>query len=421
MVPLLAATTIFVLTYAVIATERVHKTVVALLGALILIFLGILNETEAFRAIDLNVIFLLTGTMIIANVMRHTGLFQWLAIRSVKAANASPFRVLVILSVVTGGVSAFLPNVTTVILIVPITLFVADALEVDPIPFLISEILASNIGGTTTLIGDPPNILIGSAAGLSFTDFLANTAPIATLILLVYLAAAFLFFRRSLAVDDDRKATVMSMDEKTAIVDPVLMRKSVIVMGLTILGFLIHRQLGLQPSTIAMGGATVLLLWSRYPVHEALEQVEWTTIFFFIGLFILVGGVAKVGALEFLANRTLTITGGDLTFTSILLLWLSAFLSGIIDNVPYTAVMIPVVQDLGAHMPVLPLWWSLALGACLGGNATVIGASANVMVAQISERAGRPISFGRFLRYGVPVTVMSMVLSTAYVWLRYLL
>jgi Na+/H+ antiporter NhaD/arsenite permease-like protein len=421
MIPLLVATAIFVLTYAVIAAEKAHKTVVALLGAMVLLLLGILNETEAFAAIDLNVIFLLVGTMILANVIRHTGIFQWLAIRSVKMARGDPYLILVLLSAVTAIISAFLPNVTTVILIVPVTLFVTESLHLDPIPFLVSEILASNIGGTMTLIGDPPNIIIGSAANLSFVDFLTNTAPIAVLILLVYLGAARWFLRHSFVVDKKAAELVMNLDETTVITNTPLLRKSLIVLGLTVLGFLFHQQLGVLPSTVALGGAAVLLLWTGFPVHEAFEQVEWTTIFFFVGLFILVAGVAQVGALDLVAKGAAAVTAGNGSLAAVLILWLSAFLSSLIDNVPYTAAMVPVVRELGQTIPIMPLWWSLALGACLGGNATVVGASANVAVAQIAERGGQPISFGRYLGYGVPVTIMSMVLCTAYIWIRYLI
>jgi Na+/H+ antiporter NhaD/arsenite permease-like protein len=420
--PAVVATAIvFVVTYALIATERVDKTVAALLGGTVVVVIGIIDQEEAFGAIDLNVIFLLAGMMTMAAILRRTGFFQWLAIRSVKVAGGEPFRLLLVLSVVCAGLSAFLDNVTTVVLIAPVTLYIATVLRVSPIPFLISEILASNIGGAATLIGDPPNILIGSAAGLGFPDFLANMAPISLLILLVFLAMTRLMFGRDLKVHADVRDAVLALDEGEVLTDPALLRLSLIVLGATIVGFVVATPLGLEAGTIALLGAAVLLLLSRLDIEPVLREVEWPTLFFFVGLFMLVEAVVHVGIIDAVAAGLLDLTGGDPTITTIGLLWLSGIASAIIDNIPYTATMIPVVHQMGAAgLPLEPLWWSLALGACLGGNATIVGASANVVVANMAGRAGHGISFFLFLRYGLLVALMSLVLSSIYLYVRYL-
>ncbi len=420
--PAVVATAIvFVVTYALIATERVDKTVAALLGGTVVVVIGIIDQEEAFGAIDLNVIFLLAGMMTMAAILRRTGFFQWLAIRSVKVAGGEPFRLLLVLSVVCAGLSAFLDNVTTVVLIAPVTLYIATVLRVSPIPFLISEILASNIGGAATLIGDPPNILIGSAAGLGFPEFLANMGPISVLILLVFLAMTRLMFGRDLKVHADVRDAVLALDEGEVLTDLGLLRLSLIVLGATIIGFVVATPLGLEAGTIALLGAAVLLLLSRLDVEPVLREVEWPTLFFFVGLFMLVEAVVHVGIIDAVATGLLDLTGGDPTITTIGLLWLSGIASAIIDNIPYTATMIPVVHQMGvAGLPLEPLWWSLALGACLGGNATIVGASANVVVANMAGRAGHGISFFLFLRYGLLVALMSLVLSSIYLYVRYL-
>jgi len=411
---------VFLITYALIVVERIHRTVAALLGGLAMILLGVLPQEQAFHAIDWNVIFLLTGMMAIANILRETGFFQWVAVQAVRLGHGDPFRILVILSVVTAVASAFLDNVTIVVLVAPVTLFMAASLKVSPLPFLIAEILASNIGGTATLIGDPPNILIGSAAGIDFLTFSANLAPISLLILLIFLGLAWILFRQELRTGRVYAVDVEALDTAALITDRTLLRKALIVMTGVILGFLVHGALHLEPATIALTGATVLLLWGRNDPHHVLREVEWTTLFFFIGLFITVEAVVQVGIIEAVAQAALRLTGGSLTLTAMLLLWLSAIASGLVDNIPYTATMIPVVESLGHTMPVRPLWWSLALGACLGGNATLVGASANVVVASLAERSGYPIGFRLFLRYGVVTTFVSLVLASLYVWLRYL-
>ena len=418
--PMWLAGGIFLLTYALIVTERVHRTVSALLGGVAMILLGVLPQEQAFHAIDWNVIFLLAGMMAIANILRETGLFQWIAVQAVKLGRGDPFRILVILSLITAITSALVDNVTIVVLVAPVTLLVAASLRVSPLPFLIAEILASNIGGTATLIGDPPNILIGSAADIDFLTFAANLAPISLLILIAFIGLAWLLFKDDLRPEQDSTLDIEALEVSELITDAPLLRKGLVVMVGVTLGFLAHGALHLEPATIALTGATVLLLWGRSDPHHVLQEIEWTTLAFFVGLFITVEAVVQVGIIEVVAHSVLRLTGGNLTLTSILLLWLSAIASGIVDNIPYTATMIPVVKSLGQAMPVGPLWWSLALGACLGGNSTLVGASANLVVASIAERSGHPISFRYFLSYGLLTSVMSLLLATGYIWLRYL-
>lgn len=417
-----AAVAVFVVVYALIATERIHKTVAALIGGVAIILLGIVSQDQAFEAIDFNVIFLLAGMMVLAAVIRRTGVFGWMAVRAARLAGGDGYRILVVMSLITAVASAFLDNVTTVVLVGPISLFLAARLGLSPLPFIVSSILASNIGGAATLIGDPPNILIGSAAGLDFVAFLAHMAPLSVICLILYLAAARWLFRGQLRIAPELRDELLAMDERQMISDPGLLRVSIIVLTATLVGFLLHGALGYEPGTVALAGAALLLLLSRIDPHEVLREVEWTTLFFFIGLFIMVGGIIEVGLIDFIAQRITDATGGELAPTSLLLLWLSALLSGFIDNIPYTAAMIPVVDQLvQAHGQAGDvLWWSLAIGADFGGNATVIAASANVTLASLSEREGHPIRFGTFARYGVPVTLATMVIATAYVWVRYL-
>ncbi len=418
--PVWLAGGIFLITYGLIVTERVHRTAAALLGGVAIIIFGVLEQEQAFYSIDWNVIFLLAGMMMIANVLRETGVFQWIAVQSVRLGKGSPYTIMILLVLVTATTSALLDNVTIVILMAPVTLFIAASLGANPLPFLIAEILASNIGGTATLVGDPPNILIGSAAGFDFVTFAANLAPIAILILIAFIGLTWLLFRKDLHVEKSKQSSFEAMDTSELITNRPLLRKSLVVMAGVILGFLIHGALHLEPATIALAGATVLMVWGRMDMDHVLEDIEWTTLFFFIGLFIVVEALVEVGIIEAVAQAALRLTGGNLQMTSMLLLWLSGVASGIVDNIPYTATMIPVVENLGDAMPVEPLWWSLALGACLGGNATLVGAAANVVVANLAAKSGHPVSFGHFLRYGALVTIMSLLLASLYVWLRYL-
>jgi len=414
------AAIVFIVTYILIVTERVHRTVSAMLGGVAMILLRVLTQAEAFRCIDWNVIFLLVGMMVIANILRETGLFQWLAVQAVRLGRRRPIRILLILCMVTAISSAFLDNVTIVVLVVPVTLFVTEQLRLNPLPFLIAEILASNIGGTATLIGDPPNILIGSAAGIDFTTFIAHMGPISLLILLAFLGLAWLMFRKELRARPMQAANLAALEAAELITNRPLLRKGVVVMGGVIVGFLVHGTLHIESATIALAGATVLLLWSRTDPHHAIREVEWTTLFFFVGLFIVVEGLVQVGIIRAVAQAALRVVDGNCRLASMVLLWMSALVSGIVDNIPYTVTMIPLVESLGQAMPVEPLWWSLALGACLGGNATLVGASANVVVASLAERSGHPIRFWTFLGYGVLTTFVSLLLATAYIWLRYL-
>ena len=411
---------VFVVTYAFIATERVHKTLAAMAGGVAMVLLGIISQEQAFEAIDFNVIFLLAGMMILAGIVRKTGVFGWLAVRAARLAGGDGYRVLVVMSVITAVASAFLDNVTTVVLVGPITLFLAARLGMSPFPLIVSEILASNIGGAATLIGDPPNILIGSAAGLDFVDFLVNMAPLSALLLAFYLAAARWLFRGQLETDPDLRDNLLALDEREMIVEPRLLRSSLIVMGGTLVGFLIHGIIGLEPATIALTGAVVLMIVAREDPHDVLREVEWPTLFFFIGLFMLVAGVIEIGLIDAVADAIVAVTGGALGATAFLVLWVSTILSGIIDNIPYTATMIPVVEQLSEGQESDVLWWALAIGADLGGNMTIIGASANVILASMAEREGHPITFGAFLRYGLPVTVATVLVSTVYLWVRFL-
>jgi len=412
---------IFIATYVVIATEWAHKTIAAMAGGIAMVLLGIVTQDEAFEHIDFNVIFLLAGMMVLAGIIRRTGVFGWLAVRAARFAGGDGYRILVVLSVITAVASAFLDNVTTVVLVGPITLFLAGRLGINPFPFIVSEILASNIGGAATLIGDPPNILIGSAAGLDFGQFLLNMTPLAAILLALYLVAARWLFRGQLAVDPDLRDSLLALDEREMISDRPLLVKSGIVLLATLVGFLVHGSLGYEPATVALAGAVAAMLVTRADPHDVLREVEWPTLFFFIGLFMLVAGVLEIGLIEAVANSITDITGGALASTSVLLLWLSAVLSGVVDNIPYTATMLPVVEQLaGSGHERDALWWSLAIGADLGGNATLIGASANVILASMADREGHPIRFVTFLWYGLPVTFASILISTAYVWLRYL-
>ncbi|MEW5820743.1 MAG: ArsB/NhaD family transporter [Cyanobacteriota bacterium] len=412
------ATCILIGAYISIAIEKIPKAVTALIGASLIVVLKILDQHEAFKFIDFNVIFLLTGMMIIVNVTQKTGVFRWMALETVRFAKGHPVKILVIFSIITAVFSAFLDNVTTVLLMAPITLVVAKEQKISPFPYFISEILASNIGGTATLIGDPPNIMIGSAAGLNFMDFLIHLTVPVVIIFIIFMAMMYFIFRNQLVVDTERMEELSKIDNSHSITDYKLLKICLVVLFFVILGFIFHGKLHYEASTIAMAGASILLIFES--PKEIIEEVEWTTIFFFVGLFIIIGGVEKVGLIEILAEEALNLTNKDLTMTTILILWVSAILSAIIDNIPYTATMIPMVEHLGNYMDAAPLWWALALGACLGGNGSIIGASANVIVCDISTSAGYPIRFMTFLKYGIPVMIMSLIISTIYLYIFYL-
>lgn len=420
MSPQVLAATIFFITYAIIVSERVHRTAAALLGGMLMILLGVVSQEEAFHALDLNVIFLLAGMMMIAYLLGQTGIFQWLAVKAVVLGKGNPMTVMLIIASITAIASALLDNVTVVVLIAPVTLFVASTLGMSPIPFIITEVMASNIGGAATLIGDPPNILIGSAADIDFVHFVANMGPPIVLILLLYLPLAAWQFRNQMSVPIERRKAVMGLDTGELISDPLLLRRSLIVLGLVMLGFLVHGSLHLEPATIALSGATLLLIWTRRDPTEILEHVEWATLMFFIGLFITVEALVSTGLISRIADSFLQATQGNLKVTTLVTLWFSALASGLVDNIPYTAAMIPLVKNLGLSIDIVPVWWALALGADLGGNLTLVGASANLVAASLVERSGRKIGFLQFMRYGIPTVFMSLVIASIWLWIVYL-
>jgi Na+/H+ antiporter NhaD/arsenite permease-like protein len=434
----IVASAIFVLAYVLIAWEKVHKTAAALAGAAAMLLLKILTQQEAFHGhddvhgIDWNTILLLTGMMVIVGITKETGVFEWLALKSAKVARGRPMAILAMLSLITAVLSAMLDNVTTVLLIAPVAIVICRTLEIDPVPMLICCVLASNIGGTATLIGDPPNIMIASAAGLTFLDFLRVDAPVCGVALLAFLGAARLVLAPKLQVAEERRLMVLQFDESKTIHDRKLLTKCLIVVSLTMVGFVLHGPLGLEPATIALSGAALLLILYGKSPAKVLEEVEWPTIFFFMGLFIMVSGLVKVGVVRMLAGEALNLTGGNTSTMTVLVLWLSAVASGIIDNIPFVATMNSLVIDIAHsvtnetgqaalhHASILPVWWALSLGACLGGNMTLVGASANVVVAGIAGSAGHPISFVRFMKYGVPVTLLTVVISMGYLWVIFL-
>jgi Na+/H+ antiporter NhaD/arsenite permease-like protein len=413
---------IFVLVYALIIWDKFDRAVIALSGVMLMVLLRVLNQEEAFRAIDYNTIGLLVGMMIIVMIMRRTGIFEYLGIKMAKISKANPFYFMIILCITTGVLSALLDNVTTILLILPITLSVTRDLKLNPVPFIIAAIFSSNVGGTATLIGDPPNIMIGSQTNLSFNDFLINDAVIA-MPLLLFTSFLFAFiYRKSLITENDLKAKIMNLDEKTYIKDQQLLNKCLIVFSLVILGFLFHGALHFESSTIALSGAVILLLVSGVSSELVLLEVEWKTIFFFAGLFMLVGGLESAGVIEKLAEGVISATGGDLFLTAIAILWVSAIASAFIDNIPFVATMIPLIHQVSelTDMNVMPLWWALSLGACLGGNGTIIGASANVVAIGIAEREGYRITFGRYFAVAFPVMLLTILIATIYVIFAYL-
>lgn len=413
---------LFVIVYGIIISEKIHRTIIALFGAVLLLVLGIVAQTEAISYIDFNTIGLLTGMMIIVGITRKSGVFEYMAIKAANLAKGEPVKILVALAIVTAVASAFLDNVTTVLLIVPVTISICHALEINPVPIFISEIMASNIGGTATLIGDPPNIMIGSAAPLGFMDFVVNLTPIIIIIFIVTVFLLKIIFKKQLQTSEENKAKICAMNPAEAIKDTVILKKSLTVITIVIIGFVTHQYLGLESATIALAGAALLLLLTRENPDEILQTVEWTTLFFFIGLFILVGGLEKVGIIESMAREAVAMTHGNLTATTILILWFSAIASAFVDNIPFVATFIPLIKEIGviSHMSIAPLWWALSLGACLGGNGTIVGASANVIVSGISAREGYPITFLGYMKIAFPLMLVSIVLSTIYLLVVYL-
>lgn len=421
-----AAIAVFVGAYVLIATEWVHRVRAALGGAALMLVIGAsTGETAFFSAdtgVDWNVVLLLFGMMVVISVVKQTGLFEYLAIWSAKRAGGRPYRLLVLLCLITAVASALLDNVTTVLLIAPVTLLVCARVGVRPELFLIALALVSNIGGAATLIGDPPNIIIGSRAGLSFNDFLFNLGPLVLVLLAVFLLVARFLFRKAFVVDPDQVQDVMALDERKAIANPALLRRVLPVLALIVVGFAAHGVIPLEPSVVALLGAGLMVVISRTSREEFLEDVEWETLSFFIGLFIMVGALVNIGVIDWLGEKAVEAVGGQFLLAATVLLFGSAVLSGVIDNIPYVATMTPLVADLvasGSGSGAESLWWALALGAGLGGNATAVGASANVVVTGIAAREGHPISFSMFTRYGLVITAITVLLSWPYIWLRY--
>lgn len=406
------------LVYVFIIWDKIPKMTIALLGASLTLMFGLIPSLEAFNYIEFNVLFLLISMMVIVNLSAKSGMYDWVAIEMVKFTKGKPILVLLALALFTALTSAFLDNVTTVILVMPLTFVIAELFNVSPIPFLITEILASNIGGTATLIGDPPNIIIASKANLSFLDFIINLTPVVAVILLVSLMILAFWFRKKVQTNEENIKKILEIDNSKTIKDKNLMIRSIIILSLVILGFMLHDKLGLAAYVFAMAGAGLMMLFEEKP-HRVLRTVEWSTIVFFAGLFIIIGGIEVTGGIHLLATKLIEATNGDTQLASMLILWGSGIISGIVDNIPYTATMAPLILELDGVMRLEPLWWSLALGACLGGNYTIIGAAANVIVSERAEAEGHKISFLKFMKYGAVITTLALVIATIYLQLRY--
>lgn len=427
----LVSASLLILAYIFIALERIPKVTIALLGGALTIVLGLVSQTKALgdginphyfiNFIDFNVIFLLVSMMVIVSITTRSGVFNWIANELLKFTKGHPVKVLCALGLFTAVTSAFLDNVTTVILIMPITFAIAKKLDIDPIPFLLTEIFSSNIGGTATLIGDPPNIIIGSAGGLSFIDFIKELTPVILVIMCVVLTILAFIFRKKLHASQDKMDEVANIDNSHTITDKALMIRSTLILAFVILGFMLHDVTHIETCVVAMLGASILLIFEK--PNEILQDVEWNTIFFFIGLFIIIGGLEASGGIKLMAEWILKVTQGSQAATSMIILWASGVISGIIDNIPYTATMAPMLVEIEKTMGATyayPLWWALSLGACLGGNMTIIGAAANVIVSENAAKSGHPISFMRFLKYGVGVVAISLTISTVYIYFRFL-
>ena len=430
--PMWVSTCILAATYALIMSEQVNRAIVALIGASLMIVVGVLDQEEAIKGVDWNTIGLLTGMMILVSISRRSGMFQYLAIWSAQAAKAHPAGILFILQITTAVLSAFLDNVTTVLLVVPVTMAICGTLKVPAYPYLFAEIFASNIGGTATLIGDPPNILIGSQVGLTFNDFVFHLTPVIVIVMVVQAIMIHLLWGKALRSTVEAQAAVMAMKAIDAIEDWTLLKQALVVLTLVMIGFVLARPLHLEPATIAMLGAAVLMLldnWEHHSekaahnIHQTFGDVEWITIFFFVGLFVVVHGVDVGGLLNLLASKLVAATGGNLAHAGFAILWASAILSAIVDNIPFVATMIPLIKNMapsfGGADHIQPLWWCLSLGACLGGNGTLIGASANLTVAGIAERNGVPFRFITYTLYAFPMMLVSVAIAHVYVWWRY--
>jgi Na+/H+ antiporter NhaD/arsenite permease-like protein len=413
----------FLIALAIIASEKMHRTNVALLGAaIVVLFVGDFSQEQAIEAVDFNTIGLLVGMMILVYLTQQTGIYDYMAIRAGQLSGGRSFAVTMSLAATTAILSAFLDNLTTILLVAPIIFLLADALDIDPIPLLIIQVIASNIGGTATLIGDPPNIIIAGATGLSFNAFIVNLAPIVLVTFVVVMPLLYLVYRGRLHVEERNRRAVMGLDAMASIRDWAELRRTGPVLLLTILGFFAHQTLHIEPATVALTGAAVGLLVTRIELEQALSHIEWTTLFFFIGLFVMVGALEETGAIGHVADAVKDATGGDRTAELLGIVWIAALGSAVVDNIPFTTAMIPVVRELQESAGAQgddAYWWALALGACFGGNATMIAAAANVAAAGLAERAGTPIGFMTFLRIGLPVTVLSIALASAYIAIRY--
>ena len=410
----------FTIALALIASERLHRTNVALLGAaIVVLFVGEFGQEQAIEAVDFNTIGLLAGMMILVELTRRTGIYDYIAIRAGQLSRGEPLLVVIALVGTTAVLSAFLDNLTTILLIVPVTFLLADTLDIDPIPLVIIEVVSSNIGGTATLIGDPPNIIIAGATGLSFNDFILNLAPIVLITLPIVVGGLYLYYRPKLQIEERNRRHIMELDARASIRDHEELRRTGPVLIATVLLFFLHQPLHIEPATVALSGAAVALLVTRVPLEEALAKIEWPTLFFFLALFVMVGALEVTGAIDRVAEAIKDVTAGDRTAELMAITWLAAAGSALVDNIPFTTAMVPVVADLETGGDDA-YWWALALGACFGGNATIIAAAANVAAAGLTERAGRPIGFISFLRIGLPVTLVSMILATGYVGIRYI-
>ncbi|MBE6471031.1 MAG: hypothetical protein E7000_04905 [Coriobacteriaceae bacterium] len=413
--PQIISIVIFVGVFALIISEKVHRTSAALAGAVLLWITHVITFEQGMEEIDFNTLGVLTGMMLFVAVAKQSGIFEFMAIKAAKLAKGDPWRIMVYFVIITAVCSAFLDNVTTVLLISPMTFTVCKILDENPIPFFMTQILASNVGGTATLIGDPPNIMIGSGAGLTFADFICYDGPICVIILVVFIVIFYFLYGRKLTSTPEARAVVMELEERDTIRDKGLMHKSIVMILIVIVAFMLHGQLGLESSMIALAAAAVMLLIGGQDIEEMILGVEWTTIGFFAGLFVVVGGMVQTGVIDMLAQALIDITGGDAILTMLVILVASAIISSILDNIPFTATMIPIILYMGTQgIDVWPLWWALSLGACLGGNGTLIGASANVVLSGISTREGYPITFMNFLKVGFPLMLVSIALAAVY-------
>lgn len=414
------AIVIFLCTMAAIITGKVHNTVAAITGAALLVLTHVLSIEDCVEAVDIETICILVGMMLLVAVIKNSGIFEYIAIKAAKLSKGRPWPIMVIFILITAVLSGMLDNVTTVLLVGPMTLAITNILKVDPVPYIVTQIMASNIGGTATLIGDPPNIMIGSAGHLSFVDFILNTGFAVVFVMIISLVCFYLIYGKNLLVTDESIAKVMQLDENKAIKDRKLMYESVIMIIIVALCFIFHDQLGMQSCTIAIAAACIMLLIGKQEPEEIISSVEWPTILFFIGLFIVVGGMKKTGVITILANGLISITGGNVTVTMIVILWVSAIVSSFLDNIPFVATLIPMILTMQSQgIDVTPIWWALSLGACLGGNGTLIGASANVVLSGISKNHGHPITFGQYFKIGFPMMLLSVAICSVFLFIRF--